>query len=706
MAIFSSIKIGFLTFFRLKYPIIILLLSIIYTSFLFRHFIFSDIFNPGEALIRSSFIVQGIILISMFFGVYTIRVEEQNNLNDIYTSIKGALFFHYLGRLIFFILIITIYCSLSIVVLWTFYFISGLPISMLYYQSVRYIILYWFLSALVGFFVGVLLSKWIKGKAIYPSLLVVWLLISPMNYPFITQLTILLNLKNPYDVINFLNIGQIDPHRKYDPLYGFPLESFNWYKKWFFLVITLLLLLTLISRKIKRVSFAYLLVGVFLLLTIFPIVKNLKSEEQVVYTGTEPQSINTYDVSYYRLNRSEMNIQSQDLTINKYDINFKLNPDLQLKVVTSVKNNGHDVSKINFTLYHDLKVSSIKYNGNLISFQQKKDQLTVKLPTSIKQNETFELVISYRGNSSPYYFANNQAIFLPYNFPWLPTINTGPAMKVDNFDIYKLSLQARNTVDYNLIVNDDKDIFVNLNKVGPNHWQGIKTNGLTIVSGSITRNKLANSGEIIYPYTWEKVFENPATINANFDSIISSISDELELSRPINIDSYLYLPITTGGEPMSNSIWINNEQMIVSLDDFYPIQGGSLEKYEPLMTYGFVPALTWKYDNLSFNNMKYPQLFSNSFAYWYNLRYQESTIENKQTYFNYFIENLDINEENDNESRRIKTISENLYNFINNKQIANEIKREFFVEWYKQMSKKNNNENWEWVEENLKNFSY
>lgn len=102
MKVFNSMNVMWILFRRNPLFWILLVCFLTYVYYGFHFYSTGYNFSPGEALVRMSFAVQGGMLAFLFFGVLLIRLEENNHLHDIFSSIPKGNFSKFIGKLLFF----------------------------------------------------------------------------------------------------------------------------------------------------------------------------------------------------------------------------------------------------------------------------------------------------------------------------------------------------------------------------------------------------------------------------------------------------------------------------------------------------------------------------------------------------------------------------------------------------------------------------
>jgi hypothetical protein len=382
-----------------------LIAAIIHLCFLFHQYFYDDYsFNIGNGLVMSSFVVQGGILIFMFFGIYLQNVEREIRIERHLKTI-GVNFFSSvtIGKFIFVCIFIFILSVFAFFLFAAMILNRGLPIGSFFLDSFLYILLYWGATFLISFLVGTLLSIWIQSKAVYALAIFLSILFGPLNYIF-----------GNFQILDFINLGQPDYSYSYHSLYGYPLEWYYLLKKWILLTGLLIIILTSVIIKQKKL---YPKSTLFLaLMTIKLIVLSysyLSTDHPIRFTYDSKSPV-YQEFSYYQ--ESKALLEQQDLIAESYDIDLSLSP-LSVSVDMVIKNNGNQpLETIHLSLYRQLNVTSISVDNEQIPFKQESDFMTIYPNRELLSKESITLHIVYSGESSPFYMVNSQAVYLPAHF--------------------------------------------------------------------------------------------------------------------------------------------------------------------------------------------------------------------------------------------------------------------------------------------------
>ncbi|MBM7539977.1 hypothetical protein [Amphibacillus cookii] len=696
--IWDSFKIIWKIFYRNKFFLLVFVLAFLYVETLFYHYLFLD-YDPGETLARSSFVVQGGIIVSMMLGVQIIRVEEKVKLDELLSSIQWGTLHKMLGKALFFLSLILVFSLISIFSLFLMLYISGLSISSFYLSAALYILLYWSLSFLIGGIIGSLFAFWIKGKLLYVFIILVWLLISPLNTPFMIQLGFLFNIEHTLELSNLFNLGQANPYEPYHALYGYSLEVAQWLKKGLWITFLFALIFLSIGFKTRRIH--NFIIALVIFLVSMPFSYALNQEDQVLVFDREADAVFEYDYNYYEDYHDLFPEKDRDdIIIQAYDIVLSTNRKITASVDVTLQNIGETaMDMLTFSLYHNLKVNEVSNGDNPLNYEQKGDLISVNLPSVIRPQEVLTLSFDYVGVSSPSFFANEQAVNLPFYFPWLPTTKKSPAMKIYDSDIFWLPLHPNAEIEYSLSYTGPEPLYTNLNKMPNGTWEGKTKNGITLIAGSVGKETI-DDVEIIYPLTSEIMLGEFDQFNSVISNSITEITRILDIKETFNIKQIIFRPTFSNLNIPEQFVWASEDQLIISSNIYFQNNERALEESNPYLTYGLVPAVTWKYEGVIFEDLTYAQLFDASFSYWYN---QNKDIETNYSFFDFFVDDLkrqvDFNQQNsekeDTELILKAKIAEKLYRGVT----SGKIDELFFREWYSEL--RSGNADWESLKQRI-----
>ena len=378
---------------------------------------------------------------------------------------------------------------------------------------------------------------------------------------------------------------------------------------------------------------------------------------------------------------------SSGYQIRSYEVDLDIRNYLKADVIVEILNSSSkEMNTFDFLLYHDLEVKKIlDKEGNELEFKQNRDIVQVMPKRPIVPNETMQIIFKYEGLSSPFFFANNRAINLLNHFPWLPTNgNFNSAMINVGSETFRLPNQPTTDISYQVRLKGNSSTFSNLKKVGKNEWKGTSSNGIYLVAGSIGEKEI-NDKSVIYPYTWEKMLSSFPYFDKYIQSKVEQINEELQLDKEINIERYMFIDHSRSSEMPEQHIWIYGNSFVISPEGYLYNDEAGLEINVDLMTFAIVPAITWKSDGIFTNNIEELRLFDTTYAYFLNIRGSEEDKEkySNMDYFKYEIEQLQ------NDDSPLVDTATKLKSFIDNTNISEEKKVNFFREWYQSIKNEN-----------------
>jgi ABC-type transport system involved in multi-copper enzyme maturation permease subunit len=134
----------------------ILFLSLLgYIFYDFYHYRYVS-FSPTAALTTSSFVVQFGVLAYLFLGVWLVRLEEKNSMEELTLTMDNAYISQVLAKILFGVFTI-VFIVLFTFITYLFMFYDESLNSPTYFVSVLlYIILFWGFSFLVSLLIGMI----------------------------------------------------------------------------------------------------------------------------------------------------------------------------------------------------------------------------------------------------------------------------------------------------------------------------------------------------------------------------------------------------------------------------------------------------------------------------------------------------------------------------------------------------------------------
>jgi hypothetical protein len=625
-------------------------LSFFHVILFFNQYILTEeLYFPGDSLTASSFAIQGGITIFMFIGLYIHRQEHQLNIEELY----GSMFNNkkrIISQLCLITAIVILVCIVSIFNWITMLLISDLPFSSFYISGVLYISLYWGFAFLISGFMGVLVSHIVKSKFVYMILIVLSLLIGPITSIF---------------KYTYLNLGQFNPFEPFNALYGFPLESYHLYKNILLLLITISLLLIFVLRTKKRLY----IMSFLAILAIYSLLNKTEPPPDFSVVSNSPIS---NEISKYQSQQISRKDKSKILLTNiNAHIDFKKNNKIKIKAKMKIKNTSNvTTNNVSFKLYHGFKVIKINELDNELDFKQSKDNVKTSL-NHFSPNSTRNIEIVYLGESTPLYPINQQSIYLPASFPWLPSFTHSPIFQVESGgQLHRNSLDPDNEIEYK-ITSNRLDLEINLTKKQPNLWSG-KTKGISIISGDLFKAKVKNR-EIIIPNSWKNVLKYYPELEKTILDITSFVDGFSNEETKIPTKIFIVPNTFTNDYLYEENVWFFDNHLIIGIPQTLAVNSELFSHKKNYFIYSLMPALLWKKEAITFHDMDVPVLFNAAFSHWYC---QQINVNDQNTFYDFLI-NSYTREINSNKRK----IANNLKAILNSKDEA--LKRQFLNEWHK-----------------------
>lgn len=607
----------YITWLLVRRSIIIWIALFIFMLFNFLGFSYitsPEEFFPGMALTGMSSSVQGGILAFLLFGVLLIRMEERHQLNELYHTMKRGFLNKFFGKIIFSVLFIFFICLAVYILLATKFILSGLPFSTFYIDSFLYILLYWGLTFFISMLIGMLLALIFKGKFVYPLVFLVWPVIGPVNEIVFTQVAIHIQGLGTTTFANMYNLGEYNPFTAFNAFYGYSLELFHWVKRWVWLAVLFSIILFIISLKSKENRKQFISVSIVLIISLIPAISFLKSP-QFILDSNQP----IYEPIYYRdYNMSD--VKNPNVQLENYDIQLDVDWNLEAIVKADLLNlEKEKIDQATLTLYHQFLVYEITANGRILEFQQDKDQITVYFPESVKSNGEIELTFKYAGVSSPLFFANKRAVYLPYYFPWLPSAKQAPAMLEVRKGIHRVNHQNSVFTDYNLRFNGPDIIFTNLDQSPYGTWEK-HTNGITLIAGNVQKDSI-DGFEVIYPNTWERGMERFPEFVKFLAEVAGDIQKDMQMDEFSLPHTFIYLPVLSIGDMYTTEyMWKGHDHFIFNELPYKSPDKDMLFFPDSLLVQKMVSALTWKNVHLGTEIFDYVHAFDLVYTHAYMMK--------------------------------------------------------------------------------------
>ncbi|MCR4440994.1 MAG: hypothetical protein QHH10_03040 [Peptococcaceae bacterium] len=532
-----------------------------------------------------------------------------------------------------------------------------------------------------------LAGLYMRSKLIYPLLILIWLFIGPLNIAVFKPLMGILRI-DLNTIANFLNLGQTDPNSPYDPVYGLPLEIHRWLQKGLWLInVIVLFLISVLKKSTLKSPKVIVIVSTILLTLNLPLLNSFIKEEQVITTRYEENAVRNYDKKYYAISTHPVFQDEGSFIIESYEININSFRNLKAKVIMKIKT-LRETEKIVFTLYHDLRVKSITDEFKTeLSYKQNGDQVLVSFPKALDKDVQRELVFIYEGTSSPYFYANEQAVMLPAYFPWIPIAGSYQAMKAENSYLIRNPLNPQISTKYTLRYSGPQPLFTNLPKKDENLWSGEMPCGITIAAGMLTETMI-RSMKVYYPVSLNKMIGTVPTFLENIKAIAGNIKDDLELQKSYGPSKVFFLSIPPDSSLIHLNLWNLGDHLIVGIDQMYN-EGDFLNDKTALVP-AVLSSLTMS-NNMAKQSEKIKAFFMASYAYWYEMNHDSAYNEKSKSILLLIIDiynNLHYELDNyeelglKNEENVIKQIKV----FIDENKSKQKLLQSFFCDWLSNLS--------------------
>ncbi|MFE7062016.1 hypothetical protein ACFVAD_07675 [Sutcliffiella sp. NPDC057660] len=648
--------------------------------FLFIGFIFYGFYyykhidySPPSAITTSSYVVMIGILIYLFFGVYLVRIDDKYYLTEVFLTIHNGYIKRLLSKLLisfFSIIILCFFVQFSyILIFYDEYFTD----FYYFYAVFNYIVIYWGFSFFISFLIGLIFATLIKGKILYPVILLIYTFIIPLNYIFLEAISEFSNLQ----VDKLLNLGEPNPYMLYNALYGFPIEAFQFHKKVVFVLIVLFILYLLslyITKKLTRNNVITLSASVILIVGYA--IYSFSGNQQIL------NSDSTYLFEYYNNKESRSKENYENIKFDNYNILLKPGESLNVEVTLDVTNiSNQPIAQINLTLYHELKIDEIHMENSLL-FKQTGDNTIVYLEKDIQPNETNTITFKYKGLYSSNFFGNEQTVYLPNHLPWLPSSLNEDAFNVATSQkiIHRVPHYYEKSTNYKLDIKGSKKYYTNLNHKG-DYWEGETRYGLTVVSGML-KDLDYNGTKIIYPVTWEMAIGHYSILQNHLKGIIGLIEESLEIDKITYPNQIYFIPnLNNSDRLIGEGVWYTEESLILGIKGYLEPDHDYFQQNKSLLTYEIVPALLTK--NLPYNdeNFEFNLLFSVVLSQAINANLGVKDDWNTLSY-----ETLDYLIERD--GYKLDVINE-VKKLLKTKEFRN-IQSDLYKEWYLLIKEENN----------------
>lgn len=568
----------------------------VYIALGFPEFIIQD--DPGRALMGSAYVVVGGMILSLIWGYTSVNREKFSSLHETIQSYENGWRTTIIAKLLSLIAGLFFVYLFSLGILIIRFALADVPTDF-WTLAFPYLLLYWILpfvvSGIIGMNIGLLTGE---SKISYLLIFIVWLLFSPLATVFI-DFPYNESISKTLSVLQLFNIGQSSMFTPFDPVYGLPLETYRWWKVLFWLSLSSAVLYILSSRKVffqkQQMVFSFLsLITPALFLALWMQPDQPRFEEGATVSES-------YDNRY--MERPDLTPFDPGFSIQAYDIQIRSDRQLYVNMKMDVMIDK-PLKELLFTLYHGFEIKEVTIGSDSIPFNQTGDEVILNLNQPLPKGEKVSLQWKYEGISSPYFFANEQAVYLPNYFPWYPVSGKKPVAL--EYIKYNAEVQKQN-ISYSLRYEGPTPLYTNLPQTESNQWEGTAAQGITLVSGMVTQTYI-DGMTVVHPISLFKMMQGFPDFLQQVQQTREILIKDLQVS---NVD------------PFPSDLLF-----IVTDPDYYTASTGSLKIYKDQSIFGAQQMM-----NSSISLQNPSQIFATAFS---SLHQQETFLNQPDALVNLY----------------------------------------------------------------------
>lgn len=635
--------------------------------------------NAGQMLHSSSYSATAIMLFFIVFGFYIARLEEEVWFQEVVASFPEGKMYKFFAKILVIVLLSFILTIIGLIIYYIFFSIINAE-AYFYKNSIAYLILYWIFPFIIAGFLGLVIGNIIKSKWAYILIIILWSILSCVNEVIFQTITNLANVD--FNLLgSFLNLVQTDTWISYNSLYGLPLEKMRWIRilLWFIILVYSLTILYIKEVKVHKRK-AYIIASLSFLVVFLISIKSFINCPLPVLNNNSNYSVSIYYKNYYKKHK-EVNFKNEDnFKIKGYDIKLKAKDELKSDVLMDIELTKEPYDEIVFTLYHNFKVKNIRVDDKSVDFSQKGDQVKVNVPKV--SSKDIKVNVVYEGKNSQAFYVNNQGMFLPYFFPWIPFKGSYNFINLES-DVCKISMNyPKERIYYNLEFKTNENIFTNIPKVGEDKWEGFSEEGINLVSGNLKMKKL-NSGINFYYSDDTLKSEHAEAMVEEFIKGTKHLEKVCNIKDSYDVKNVLYIPhylnYITGENMMisKDTVFINDENKYINFWE------RNLENKEVVLIKDIAQALL-KNDNFLKQNYDMRSELFYGLEYWQykknNMNTMWTIIDGKKRFLERGSKTL-----NSSPEEELKFIN-NLITFIDKNKDDEEKMSKFFNNYYEKLS--------------------
>ncbi|NMI07146.1 hypothetical protein HF638_24445 [Paenibacillus sp. SZ31] len=598
----DSIKNELLLLHRNRWSYLIVLSSLLYFGYRSLDSIRS--YQPGEAVNATAYIIQAAIFMFLIYGILLARQETTDESEELFRTINNAYEIKLVGKVIHLIIISLAFSSLHILVLFSLFALFGVP-SQFYYASLMYFLLYWVLSFIVCGILGIVLGTTIRSKLVFPIMIIAGIFLGPLN-----QIVFIAATKTMpvwmQKLMFLINLGQSDPFRVYHIVYGFPVESFRFISKLFIFIMAIILITFVIfnlnSRKNNKTVNTVLLTVLLL-----SAVGSWSAMSPHLEELTSKQAIKS-DNDYYKNLTVKKYTEGTQFIVKNYNMDISINNGLNNKLSILLEPKAN-LNQLVFSLYHNFKVNSIRFNGENIEFSQEVDYLIVPLSQPLKQSEDYVIEIDYSGYGPQRFFSNQQAVMLPSFLAWYPVPGKQPVAEfIDNYMTIFHTYTPEDQASFSLNYSGPEPLYTNLISRSNGKWEGNSSSGVTLISGDMEEIQFDNL-RVVRPFALYNMSDHIYRDISNFIEVYKDINQQFEFT-PNELNTLFFIETRMNEE----AIWLEDNYAIIDIDILSNSNNAfrNRERMIQRLLVGIVNNYKWDTQDKLLKD-----LLTNSYSYWY-----------------------------------------------------------------------------------------
>ncbi|HBZ64604.1 MAG TPA: hypothetical protein DEO89_08420 [Lachnospiraceae bacterium] len=366
------------------------------------------------------------------------------------------------------------------------YAVAGVTIlrmpQMCFIQMLKILGVNIFLLSCAAAGMGYLISRIPNRYVGYLVILAVLMLILPANAKYFSMLSWGRGI-SVYWLRDWLYLLPPDIQALGDPLYGMPVEYYRNAGMLLWIGVGGWLFVRSVYRYAKgkrRVAD-----GLFIVWTALCVLA-VVNEGSVLRMTDHPKSAVSEDRNYYD-SQPQIEEKQKDFRVQAYDMELSFGGELSAKVTATVSA-ADAPEQYPFTLYHGYKISDIRSeDGESLSFTQDGDQVVVDNP---QKKAECKLMFCYKG-SSPVFYANRNACFLPGFFAYYPVAGVEK--------LYENGMWKVNENETAAFTIHTKGLNAASNLPGNGDSHAGETSYVTLVGGNCRQMENDGNQQVIYP---------------------------------------------------------------------------------------------------------------------------------------------------------------------------------------------------------------